>query len=174
MKTLLLIRHAKSSWDEPSLPDFQRPLSDRGRSAAPRMGRFMKNEGLIPDAVLCSGARRAVETWQSIAPLFDSARVQIDDTLYMAAPDAMLSWVKRLPDDVQSVLMIGHNPGFEELALRLAGDGRKEPMKRLRKKYPTGALAVLRFDAGSWTGVDDGTGFLDHFVRPKDVPEDDD
>jgi phosphohistidine phosphatase len=169
MKTLFLLRHAKSSWAEPALPDFQRPLAERGSAAANLMGRYMKEEGLVPDAVLCSGARRAVETWQTIAPEFGEARVQIDDTLYMASPDAMLSWLKRLPDDVNAVLMVGHNPGFEELAHRLASDGKKKALKRIRKKYPTGALAVIRFEADTWDAVNDGTGFLDRFVRPKDT-----
>jgi len=174
MKKLYLLRHAKSSWDEPALPDFQRPLAERGKNAAPRMGDYLKKEGLIPDAVLCSGARRAVETWQSIAPHFPGARVQIDDTLYMASPDAMVSWLQRLPEDVNTVLMIGHNPGFEELAQQLAGDGKKKALKRIRKKYPTGALAVIQFDTDSWTEVGTAGGYLERFIRPSDLTGKDD
>jgi phosphohistidine phosphatase len=169
MKMLYLLRHAKSSWDEPALPDFQRPLAERGRKAAPQMGDYLESEGLTPDAVLCSGARRAVETWQSIAPHFPDARVQIDDTLYMASPDAMLSWLQRLPDDVSSVLMVGHNPGFEELAQQLAGDGKKKALKRIRKKYPTAALAVIQFQTDDWAGIGSASGYLERFVRPKDL-----
>ncbi|MCI0436165.1 MAG: histidine phosphatase family protein [Gemmatimonadetes bacterium] len=169
MKTVMLLRHAKSSWDDASLPDFQRPLAERGHDAAPRLGEYMANEGLRPDAVLCSGARRAVETWEHIAPLLNVERVQVDDTLYMASGDAVLAWLRNLPDTIGSVLLIGHNPGFEELARRLVGDGRKKALKRMRKKYPTGALAVLTFDGDAWSALGDGGGYLDRFVRPKDV-----
>ncbi len=169
MKTLMLLRHAKSSCDDPSLPDFQRPLAARGRDAAPRMGKAMAKAGLRPDVVLCSGARRAVETWEAVAPNLDCEQVQVDDTLYLATADAMLAWLNQLPDSVESVLLVGHNPGFEELARRLAGDGRKKALKRLRRKYPTGALAVLTFEADNWAGLQDGAGRLDHFIRPKDL-----
>jgi phosphohistidine phosphatase len=129
----------------------------------------MKQEGLIPDAVLCSGARRAVETWELIAPALGSPRVHFDDNLYMASPDAILTWLTRLQPEIRSVLLVGHNPGFEELAARLSGDGAKKAMKRMRKKYPTGALAVIDFEADDWTGVRDGAGVLQRFVRPRDI-----
>jgi phosphohistidine phosphatase len=87
----------------------------------------------------------------------------------MASPDAMLSWLQRLPEDVSTVLMIGHNPGFEELAQQLAGDGKKKALKRIRKKYPTGALAVIRFDTDSWIEVGTAGGYLERFIRPKDL-----
>jgi phosphohistidine phosphatase len=169
MKTLYLLRHAKSSWDDPAIQDFQRPLADPGRQAAPRIGKYMKKQKLIPNAVLCSGARRAVETWELIAPSFDEPKVQIDDTLYMASPDAMLSWLRRLPADLGAVLMIGHNPGFEELAHRLCSNGKKKAIKQMRKKFPAGALAVITFETDDWAQVGDGSGFLDRFVRPKDL-----
>jgi phosphohistidine phosphatase len=169
MKTVYLLRHAKSSWDDNALPDFARPLADRGRTAAPRMGRYMRKQGLLPDAVLCSGARRAVETWNIIAPELGTPRVQIDDDLYMASPDAILAWLRRLQPEIGSVLLIGHNPGFEELAVRLAIDGRKKALERMRTKYPTGTLAVIRFDVDAWPAVTDGAGYLDRFVRPKDL-----
>jgi len=169
MKTLMLLRHAKSSWDDPALPDFQRPLAKRGRDAARRIGRYMAKAELRPDAVLCSGARRAVETWELIAANFGTERVQVDDTLYMAAPDAILAWLRNLPDEINAVLLVGHNPGFEELARKLAGSGKKKALKRLREKVPTGSLAVLTFDRETWAGLDDGAGFLDQFVRPRDT-----
>jgi len=169
MKTVYLLRHAKSSWDDPDAPDFQRPLADRGRDAAPRMAAFMKDEGLMPDAVLCSGARRAVETWELMAPVMGEPRVHVDDNLYMAEPDAIIAWLKRLQPEIGSVLLIGHNPGFEEVAARLAVDGRKKAMKRMRKKYPTGALAAIRFDVNDWAQVGDGGGYLERFIRPRDL-----
>lgn len=169
MKTVYLLRHAKSSWDDPSIPDFQRPLSERGRKTAPKMSEYLKEEGLIPDAVLCSGAKRAVETWELIAPSLGSPKLHLDDNLYMAAPEAIIQWLKRLTPEINSVLLIGHNPGFEELAVRFSGDGKKKALKRLRKKYPTGALAVIQFDVDGWPAVGDGAGYLERFVRPKDL-----
>ena len=169
MKSVYLLRHAKSSWEDIAVPDFQRPLNDRGRDAAPRIGAYMKAEGLIPDAVLCSGATRAVQTWELVAPMLGSPRVHVDDNLYMATPDAIINWLKRLQPEISSVLLIGHNPGFEETAIRLAGDGKRKPMKRLHKKYPTGTLAVLRFDVPGWDAIADGSGYLERLVRPKDV-----
>jgi len=165
----MLLRHAKSSWDDVALPDFQRPLADRGRDTAPRIGAYMKANDLVPDAVLCSGARRAVETWELIAPALGSSRVHIDDNLYMATPDSIVAWLRKLQSDIGSVLLIGHNPGFEELAMRLAGDGRKKALKRIRRKYPTAAVAIIRFDVEAWPGIGDGAGYLDAFIRPKDL-----
>jgi phosphohistidine phosphatase len=170
MKRILLLRHAKSSWDDLSLSDFARPLADRGRDVAPRMGAFMKGEGLVPEAVLCSGARRAVQTLQMVEPFLCSPSIQIEDTLYMAPPEIILTRVRQLEDDIRSVLLIGHNPAFEELALRLAGDGRGKALRRMRKKYPTCALAVLRFEADAWAVITQQSGFLELFARPKDLP----
>jgi phosphohistidine phosphatase len=169
MKRVLLLRHAKSSWDDTALPDFDRPLADRGRDAAPRIGKYMKKEGLVPDAVLASGAKRALETWDLVRPQLGDPQFRVEDNLYMAMPDLIFAWMRILRDDVGSVLLIGHNPGFEELAVRLAGDGRKKALARLRRKYPTGTLAVLRFDVDSWSGIDWGKAYLERFVRPKDL-----
>lgn len=170
MKTLYLLRHAKSSWEDESLDDFDRPLARRGIDAAPRMAEHMKREGWIPDAVLCSAARRAVETLELIAPVLGlDAAARIEHDLYLADPDAMLDRIRGQPDEAASILLIGHNPGQEILAKMLCGDGRKKAIKRLKKKYPTGALAVITFKADSWLQVAEGTGFLEAFVRPKDV-----
>jgi phosphohistidine phosphatase len=169
MKTVYLLRHAKSSWDDESLDDFARPLAKRGRTAAPKMGKFMNDEGLVPDAVLCSGAKRAVETWELVGPELGSPRVHIDDNLYMATPDTILGWLQRLQPEIGTVLLIGHNPGFEELARRLAGGGKKKAVRRITKNYPTGALAVIRFEGDTWAGVAQGAGYLERFVRPKDL-----
>lgn len=169
MKNVYLLRHAKSSWEDLSVPDFQRPLAQRGREAAPLVGEYMKDEGLIPDAVLCSGARRAVETWELIAPSLGSPRVNVDDNLYMASPSTIIAWLTRLQPEIESVLLIGHNPGFEEVAERLASNGKNKALKRMRGKFPTGALAVIRFNVDGWSSVAEGTGYLERFVRPKDL-----
>lgn len=170
MKTVLLLRHAKSSWDHPGLEDFRRPLAPRGQKAATRMGRYMAEERLSPDRVLCSGALRAVQTWDRIAEeLEEEISPEIRDDIYHASSDSLIRLLRTLPGSCGSILLVGHNPTFQSLALRLSGSGRPEALEALRKKYPTGALAVLEFPLDSWRGVADGGGELRAFVRPKDL-----
>lgn len=170
MKTVCLLRHAKSSWEEPHLADFLRPLAPRGRKAAPRMGAYMARSGLVPDHVLCSAARRAVDTWSLVAPfLGDNVVVETREDLYHASPEGIMAILGTLPASEESVLVVGHNPTFEELALALAGDGEEKALAALRRKYPTGALAVLEFSRGIWAGIHSGAGYLRRFVRPKDL-----
>jgi phosphohistidine phosphatase len=170
MKTLYLLRHAKSSWDDDGLDDFDRPLAERGSEAAPRIAEHMKREGWIPDTVLCSAARRAVETFELVRPVLGlDGAARIERELYLADPGVMLQRLRALPDSSSAVLMIGHNPGHEMLAKLLAGDGKRKAVKRLQKKYPTGALAVLTFQTDRWGDVAEGTGYLEAFVRPKDI-----
>lgn len=170
MKRLYLLRHAKSSWDDESLDDFDRPLARRGSDAAPRIGKHMKGQDWIPDVVLCSAARRAVETFERVAPALGiDGAASIDRDLYMADPEQLLQRIQALPDSATAALLIGHNPGHEVLARALAVDGRKKAMKQLRKKFPTGALAVIDLPAEQWSDVAPGTGYLEAFVRPKDL-----
>lgn len=170
MKSLYLLRHVKSSWNDESLDDFDRPLAPRGVKAAPRVAKRMMAEGWVPDVVLCSAARRAVETLELITPVLGlDGSARIDRDLYLAEPEIMLQRLRGVPDTAASVLMIGHNPGAEDLARRLCGDGRQKAVRRLHKKYPTGAVAVLTFATDSWAQVTEGTGYLEAFVRPKDV-----
>jgi phosphohistidine phosphatase len=171
MKTLYLLRHAKSSWEDQSLEDFDRPLAPRGSDAAPRIAKRMKKEGWIPDVVLCSAARRAVDTLALVRSVLglDGAALHIDQDLYMAEPSHLLERVRGLPDTTAGVLLVGHNPAHEDLAHSLIGDGNRKALKRIRKKYPTGALAVIHFRAERWAQVGEGAGYLEAFVRPKDV-----
>lgn len=168
MKTVFLLRHAKSSWDEPLLEDFRRPLAPRGRKAAVRMGRFMGKEGLIPDRVLCSGAVRATETWELVSEgLGASMPIEIRDDIYHASSGALLELIRSLPNEEDSVLLIGHNPTFENLARHLAGSGDQKALRDLASKYPTAALAVLDFRIRDWRDLAPGEGDLRHFVRPR-------
>ena len=168
MKTVYLLRHAKSSWSDPSLSDFDRPLSSRGRKAAPRMGNFMAREGLIPERVLCSAARRALETWEMVSVAVGRTMpVEILRELYLASPGALLARIQALPQEESSVLFIGHNPTHEELAMALAGEGEADALASLERKYPTGALAVLDFSVQGWDQVEERRGYLRAFIRPK-------
>ena len=170
MKTLILLRHAKSDWSEPGLTDFDRPLAPRGIKAAPLVGRHLRGQKLDPDLVLCSSAQRARQTWELVAPeLRDNPETRFMKTLYLASPSRLLAAIKRAPEGVQRLMLIGHNPGMENLAQRLIGGGKKKALKNLQSKFPTAAVAVIRFDAQDWARVGDGAGELTRFIRPKDL-----
>jgi phosphohistidine phosphatase len=168
MKRVYLLRHAKSSWKDRSIPDRDRPLAGRGRRAAKAMARHLEAEGVRPDLVLCSPARRTRETLERVeSALGGDVEAKVDDALYGASESELLAHLKELPEGVGSVMLIGHNPGLEELALALASDG--AGLARMREKYPTAALATIDLPARRWSTVRRRSGELVGFVRPKDV-----
>ncbi len=167
MKTLFLLRHAKSSWDDPGLADHDRPLAPRGRRAAKKLGEHIRREGLAPQLVLCSSARRARETLDGIAPaLGDEPEVRIEPALYGATPGDLIDRIHEVPEDFESTMLIGHNPAIQELALTLASAGPE--LDAIARKYPTGALATLSFE-GTWPELAPGAAELVAFVRPKSL-----
>lgn len=169
MKTLHLLRHAKSSWDDPSLGDRDRPLAGRGRRAAARMERYLIEKGIRPDLVLCSPARRTVETLDRISKAVEGVETKIQEWIYMGSAGTLRDHVSRLPVTVDSVLVIGHNPGLEELADQLMGPGDHDPSAdALREKYPTGALATLE-GPRTWSELTPGSCVLRSFVRPREL-----
>jgi phosphohistidine phosphatase len=173
MKTLVLLRHAKSAWDNADLPDIERPLSPRGQKAALVMGERLKKGGYRPDLVLCSTARRARETLDLIAgSLPKKAKVQHLKELYMAVPREMLNAVARTPDSADTVMLVGHNPGIGSLAGWLAANGDSETLAKIRRKFPTAAAAVITFDVARWADVAGESGTLTAFLRPRDSDED--
>jgi phosphohistidine phosphatase len=161
-RRLILLRHAKSSWTDPVLADHERPLNPRGRRAAARMGRYLREEGIVPDVVLCSSARRTRETLELLG-LDRPVDVAVEDELYGADADALLARLRRVGDAVASVLLIGHNPGTQELALVLTGDD-----ERL-DSFPTAALADLRLSAVTWADLRPGAATLQAFVLPRQL-----
>jgi phosphohistidine phosphatase len=172
MLTLLLLRHAKSSWDDPSLADYDRPLAKRGRKAAPEVGAALAAKGLRPDLVLCSSAVRARETLDLVLKALGPPlpEVRYDEELYMATPATSIARLRQQvvnPANAQHVMLVGHNPGFEELARMLVGGGNGDDCARLAEKFPTCAVAVIAFDADSWSAAEAGTGRLAHFLTPK-------
>jgi phosphohistidine phosphatase len=171
MLRLFLFRHAKSSWTDPGLDDQDRPLNPRGQKAAPLIGRFMRAHELVPDLVLCSPARRARDSWKlASAELGTAPRLVMEKGLYdFGNGGRILDTVRGKADTAKSVLVVGHNPSIERLAQRLIGKGDVKLRKRLAKKYPTGALALIVFDAADWHGVEDGKGTLSVFIRPRDL-----
>jgi phosphohistidine phosphatase len=167
MHLLYLLRHAKSSWAETGLADHDRPLAPRGRRAAKKMARHFREAGVRPALVLCSSARRAGDTLKRIdAVLPQGTEVRIEDRLYGASDQDLLDLLRELPDEVPSVMLVGHNPGLEDLASRLAG---AESRARLQQKFPTGALATLAIPGPGWTSLEEGAAELVDFVVPKEL-----
>jgi len=168
MLTLSLLRHAKSSWDHPSLEDFERPLSKRGETATPHMGAYMAAHGLAPELVLCSPAVRARQTLDLVLPhLAGGPTVVYEESYYLAAPSVLLARVRKVDAKVRHVLIVGHDPGMQGLALELSGAGEGEMLQALAAKFPTAGLAVIRFKARDWSKVARGKGRLELFVTPK-------
>lgn len=170
MKTVYLMRHAKSDHGAGYLRDHDRPLNRRGRNAAPLVGDHMAAHGMTPDHILCSDAARTRETLALLAPrLAAAAPVDTRSDLYLAGARTLLKAIQRLPDGLNAVLMIGHNPGLESLALTLTDPRTSDQAARARLEHqvPTGALAAIEFDTGHWQEVGPGRGRLIDFVVPR-------
>ncbi len=173
MKTIYLFRHAKSDWADAGLKDRERPLSERGQKAAPQMAAYIKAQKYKPDIILCSSARRTVETYDALKEvLADSVPVRFEDGIYLAEPHKLMERLRWLDDDIKSVMIIGHNPGMAQLALQLTrspDDSEEEKLhKRMRDKFSTAALAVIKAPIKAWTELENGKGRLADFMRPKD------
>lgn len=170
MRRIFLLRHAKSSWAEAGLPDFDRPLNERGRKAARLMARHLAEADLRPAEILCSSARRTQETLSLIEPMLEGVPVSIEENLYLASRHDLMARLRKLDDRLQSVMLIGHNPGIEKLAGALCdGKGEAGALAELERKYPTGTLAVLDSSAKHWAELQAGSCRLTAFVRPKDL-----
>jgi phosphohistidine phosphatase len=168
MKTLYLLRHAKSSWADTGVDDLDRPLAPRGQRAAEKVADHLRQQGVAPAIVLCSSARRARETLAVMAPAFGSATEHaIEEGLYAASAAELLSRLRRIPDRTPSVMIIGHNPGLQDLAVTLVGHGAW--LERLREGFPTAALAVLRSPIASWRELGPGEAELIDFVVPREL-----
>ena len=164
MKILLILRHAKSSWKKPGLTDYDRPLNKRGKHDAPRMGELIREKTLVPDLIVSSSAKRPRQTAEKVAKSCGyQNEVQLEDDLYMAHREVFIQVLKLLPDELDSVMVVGHNPGVEEL-LRLL-TGREEIM-------PTATLAHIILPIRDWSEMNgQTTGELANFWRPKEPPE---
>jgi phosphohistidine phosphatase len=168
-RRVVLVRHAKSSWETAGAADHDRPLAPRGRRAVAALRPHLAASGIAPDLVLCSTARRAVETWEGIAPAFPSdTPVELTDELYGASAGDLLHCLRRLPPAVGCALIVGHNPGLEGLAIRLAGSGPADLLRRLHAKFPTGALATLDVP-GTWANLRWNTAALAGYVVPREL-----
>jgi phosphohistidine phosphatase len=168
---LYLLRHAKSSWDDPTLADHDRPLNPRGRQAAQRLAEYFRRAAIRPQLVLCSSAARARETLEPISAAMQlDDRTQLESALYGATAEQLLARLRTVEQQVTSVLLVGHNPGLEDLALELAGD---DPglIAQLREKFPTGALAEVVSDCDSWSDLAPRTAHVVSLTVPRDLPK---
>jgi phosphohistidine phosphatase len=168
VKTLFVLRHAKSSWEAPDVDDHERMLSPRGVRAAELMAVYLAQCPVRPALALSSTARRALDT---AAPIHRRLGIPCltDRGLYLAEPDTIRARITQLDEPESSVLLIGHNPGLHDLAYGLTGNGDRAARARLRKRFPTAALAVLQFDAARWSDVEPGRGTLVEFTTPADL-----
>jgi len=169
LKRILLLRHAKSDWKDYTLADYDRPLAPRGRAAAPRVAAWIRDHDLVPDRVLCSAARRTAETWERMVPELGEVPVVHRRALYHASMQAILKQLVKQDDAANTVAVVGHNPGIAEFAWSYSVFGNEKKIARMRRKYPTGALAVLSFRIDRWADLPGASGTLEYYVRPKQL-----
>ncbi len=174
MRQLLLLRHAKSSWDDPALDDHDRPLNPRGHHTAALLRGAMRAIGLLPDVVLVSTARRTRETLAALEPWDETPLVEELRSLYLATTPQLLAALNAVPETARSVLLVGHNPGLHDLALLLAGSqdalATQEATRRLAEGFPTGGLAEFAV-TGRWSILGAGGARLDRFIDPHTLTE---
>lgn len=168
MKTLYILRHGKSSWDEPDLPDHDRPLAPRGRRAAALVGRHLKDKGVKLDLILCSTARRAVDTLHLVLDeLGGDVTVERERGLYLCGAKVLLERLRDTPDESQHLMLVAHNPDLHELATLMVGEGDEAARAAMAEKFPTGACAAVLFGVTRWRDLEPGSGRLIDYAQPR-------
>ncbi|MDC9812435.1 SixA phosphatase family protein [Rhizobium binxianense] len=166
---LILLRHAKSAWPD-GVSDYERPLADRGRKAAPVIGTYMRREKLIPDLALVSPARRAQETWKLVRGALSKKIPEREAAdIYEVSGERILDVIRAVEPGIRTLLIVGHNPGMENAASLIVADGNADAVGRMRKKFPTAGLAVIDLDLDGWDEIAAGTGYLERFVTPRSL-----
>ena len=171
MKTLGLFRHAKSDWQDPRARDFDRPLNARGRKGASLMGRHVHDHGVQWDRMISSPAIRCAETIElACQAAGQPVAVQWDRRIYLASSATLLDLLRELDDSAQAVLMVGHNPGLEDLIFDLVPDDGSSPLRDVVEvKFPTASYAVLELETRNWADLKERCGRLVHLIRPRDL-----
>ena len=173
MKTVYLLRHAKSSWTDETLDDFDRPLAKRGRRAAEAIAHYVAKKAMTPQQILCSPAKRTRQTLECLQDIIDaSVPTRFEKQIYLASAGTLLRRLRRASDDLDSVMLVGHNPGLEQLAGMLAHGGDLAAHRLVANGFTAGALAVIKADVEHWADLRQGCGRLKAFVRPKDLTHD--
>jgi len=169
MKTLYLLRHAKSDWGDSSLKDFDRPLNERGWKAAKAMGHEMRERDMVPELVFVSPAVRTRETLARVEEGFGTKLETVEQrTIYLAETETLIELVRNAPGSTSRLMIVGHNPGMHELAVLLT-NGPGELRQEIAHKFPTAALAEISFDVEDWQDIATGKGRLRNFVKPRDL-----
>lgn len=172
MRSLTLLRHAKSVWDDPSVSDYYRPLNQRGRNAARAMGSYLARKDAVFDLILASPAERVAETLKNLVKGgWKSGPVQFHEAIYGAGCDEVLAMIQSVPEHVGRLMVVGHNPALAQLAVRLTRDDEHGLRAQASVKYPTCALAEIAFEAGSWAEVGVQGGVLVDFQVPASLPD---
>lgn len=175
MKILGILRHAKSDWTDARLRDFDRPLNPRGRRGAVLMGRHIRDHGQLWDRILASPAARAAETVELAAqgsgrPTARGFAINWDRRIYLASSTTLIDVLREVDDRLEAVLIVGHNPGLEDLIFDLVPDDGQSPLRDLvEQKFPTATFAVLELDIESWAELSEGAARLVHLMRPRDL-----
>jgi phosphohistidine phosphatase len=170
MTILTIMRHAKSDWGDAGLPDFDRPLNERGKKAAKRVGRELRRRRIRFDCVLASPAKRVRETLDFLAEGYgELPPAQFDERIYEAMPDTLLELVRHISNEVHSPLLVGHNPGLQQLVLNLTSDDGSGYKKTVAAKFPTAVVAVITLPAVRWDEVEPGTGQIRELILPREI-----
>jgi phosphohistidine phosphatase len=168
MKILYVLRHAKSDWGDSSLEDLGRPLNARGKKAAKAIGKELRKRKIKPDLVLASPAVRAQQTIERVQDAYGSKfEVRAEPRIYGSGSGTLVDLIRSAPDDVDRLMIVGHNPGLQDLVVKLSGPG--ELLDEASEKFPTAALAEIRFDGKSWNAIAPGLGILECLLRPRDL-----
>lgn len=171
MKTIQLLRHGKSGWGDAGLEDHERPLAPRGIAAAQSIGRLLNERGWLPDALLCSSARRTQETLAELIIGFGPGlpQARIESELYLASAAGLVERLQSLPDEIGVAMIIGHNDGMHICAQSLAGAGESRDLSRLASGFPTAGLAIIQMEIDHWSDLRSGKGRLAHLVFPREI-----
>ena len=170
MRTLTLLRHAKSSWSDPSLDDFDRPLNPRGKEARDAITTWFREHDVRPDLIICSPSKRTRQTLKPVKKLWDPRpEIVYDPKVYEASANDLRNVLRKAASTHRSIMLVGHNPGLQMLALDLVDDPMAGPGRQLASKFPTGAIARLTADTDSWNRMRSGAFRLRDFVLPREL-----
>jgi len=168
MRTLIFLRHAKSSWALPGVDDFDRPLNDRGNKAAPQMGNWLASENITPDVIVCSSAKRTRETLAHIEPVFTQEVATIfEPDLYLASHDMLFDCAAKLDDAYETAMLLAHNPGLHDAALSALTAASRRESGEMRSRFPTCACAIISFPIDRWSEITTDIGELNAYMTPK-------